>query len=386
MTDRSLVHEALVNGPSTHVFLMGIACYPHLADGGSRQAHDRWSFGLGQLSSTSASARRLATWFIAEFDCPNRPLGSVALLLSERKGGRSEFVNPRTGITHSVSKGTLSDTRKALLAALRRARHPDDQFIFYFGGHGVSGGVNDFYLLRDFGADRDAPLQNMINYADFMAGMKTQIPGRQFFVFDACRAQDERATANSNGGSGLVLADPALRLDLAQVEQCSLHSTERDGLAYGRKDHPSVCAQAFERAMRGAAGKRSVAGWNITSGRVCEAMSDFQTLGFGPNAGIVQRPDTGAYRDFPLRRLRSAPLVPVFMRRSDGQSLEGAQITCRANGAVVHRERSVAGRYWEGALGIGQHDFNVVLADGSRCHPVSDAVSPTHLPIDVEVT
>lgn len=384
MTGRSLVHEVAVKGPATHVLLIGIAHYPHLDGGGSRQAHPYWNFNLGQLSSTAASARRLAHWFISEFDCPNRPLGSVGLVLSETKG-HSEFQNARTGAVHTLVSGTLEETRKALKSALKRAHHPDDQFIFYFAGHGLSAGVNDFYLLRDFGSKRDAPLDHMISCSDLMAAMKTQVPSRQFFLFDACRTQDERATANQSGGSGLIVADPAGRLGLGAVEQCSLHSAERDGLSYGRRGEPSICAQAFERALKGAAGKRGIDGWNITSGRICEAMTDFQTLGFGPNAGIIQRPDPGAFRDFPLRGLRGPPQVPVFMRRRDGESLQGAQVTCLANGTIVHRERSVADRYWEGALAIGQHEFNVVLANGSACRPVIDAVSPTHLPIDVEV-
>jgi len=114
-------------------------------------------------------------------------------------------------------------------------------------------------------------------------------------------------------------------------------------------------------------------------------MSDFQTLGFGPNAGIVQKPDPAAYTDFPVRRLPGPPRVPVFMRRSDGGSLEGAAVTCKTNGAVVHTEPSVKERYWEGALDIGRHEFEVVLGDGGQCQPVTDAVTPTHLPIDLEV-
>ncbi len=380
----SIVHKVAVNGPATHAFLVGIADYPHLIGGSGPLA--RWDFGLGQLTSTTVSVRSLAEWFIRSFECSVRPLSTVSLVLSELGAQQSTFTNPSTGIVSSISRGTQKETRDALIDVLAQVGGPDDQFIFYFAGHGLSGGTNDFYLLRDFGIDHNGPLDAMINYADLLAGLRTQLPSHQFLVFDGCRDVQERAKANQTGGTGLITADPQIRLGIVQpMLQCSLLSTERDGLSYGKMGTPSVCVQAFLRALKGAAGKRGNNGWNVTSGRVCEAMSDFQTLGFGPNAGIVQRPDPAAYKDFPIRRLAGPPQVPVFMRRKDGQSLKGAAVTCKANGAIVCNEPSVPDSYWEGALDIGQHEFEVVLHSGERCLPYSDAVSPTHLPIDLEV-
>jgi len=383
MVETAFVHYVPVNGPATHVFLVGIADYPHLRRGSGALAN--WNFDLGQLSSPTASARRLATWFIREFVCPNRPLTSVSLVLSEPGPGPSQFTNPKTATSFTVPRGTRIETRDALIAALNMVANPDDQFIFYFSGHGLAAGANDFYLLRDFGADPNGPLDAMINYIELMAAMRAKFPSQQLLIFDGCRDVDERVEANATGGTGLLIADPTVRLGMAAVKQCSLHSTERDALSYGKRGEPSVCAQAFERALRGAAGKRSTQGWNITSARICEAMADFQTLGFGPNAGIVQRPDTGAYSDFPVLKLSGPPQVPVFMRRKDGISLQGAAVTCRANGAIVYSEPAVKETYWEGALAIGQHDFEVILAGGGHCQPVTDSVAPTHLPIDVEV-
>ncbi|UFW67789.1 caspase family protein (plasmid) [Rhizobium laguerreae] len=382
MVETSIVHDIPAGVPATHVFLIGISDYPHLDKGSGTPT--AWDFGLGQLSSPTASARRLAEWFINEFDCPRKPLATVSLVLSEPGAGAAQFTNPKTATTYAVPRGTKIQTRNALIAALAKSG-PDDQLIFYFSGHGLSAGLNDFYLLRDFGEDPNGPLDAMINYVQLMASMKAQLPSQQFFVFDGCRETVEQVEANPNGGSSLLTADPQVRLGLQAPLQCSLKSTERDALAYGKKGAPSVCAQAFERALRGAAGKRSTSGWNITSARICEAMADFQTLGFGPNAKIQQAPDLSAYKDFAVRGLPGPPQVPVFMRRKDGGSLQGAAVTCRSKGAVVHSEPSVKEIYWEGALSIGEHDFEVVLAGGNHCQPVTDAVSPTHLPIDVEV-
>lgn len=383
MVKTSIVHNVPVNGPATHVFLVGISDYPHLKNGSGALAN--WHFDLGQLSSPTASARRLSDWFIKDFSCPAKPLASVSLVLSELGNGPITYSNPKTGAMYQVPSGTMIETRDALIAALKKVVEPEDQFIFYFAGHGLSAGMNDFYLLRDFGSDPNGPLDSMINYAELMAGMRAQVPSLQFFIFDGCRDLDQRVQVNEGGGHGLVVADPLARLGCAAPQQCSLHSTEQDALAYGRKGEPSVCAQAFERALCGAAGKRKPGGWYITSGRICEAMADFQTLGFGPNAGIIQRPDPSAYKDFPVLKLAGPPQVPVFMRRKDGISLQGANVICRSNGTVVASEPSVKESYWEGSLAIGEHDFEVVLASGDLCQPVTDSVAPTHLPIEVEV-
>jgi len=384
VTDPSLIHAVDATGPVTHAFIVGMGDYPHLKGGSGARAI--WDFNLGQLTSTTASARRIASWLIENFECPHRPLASVRLVLSEPGNAPASFRNPSSGETFEVPRGTRLETRDALLAALRAVTDPDDQLLFYFAGHGLAGGVNNFYLLRDFGSDPNGPLDNMIKYSVFMAALGTQMPTQQMLVFDGCRDVDEKVEANRMGGSGLIPADPGIRSGIEfPVLQCSILSAERDSKSYGPRGRPSVCAQAFERALDGAAGKSSRDGWIITSGRLCEAMADFQTLGFGPNSGIVQRPDPAAYKDFPLRGLAGPPRVPVFMQRRDGQSLEGAQVTCTALNGQPTPAETVEHSYWEGRLPIGFHSFDVVLADQSRCRTVEDAVSPTHLPIDLDV-
>lgn len=382
MTDAAIVHSVDIEGPATHVFLAGIADYPHLLGGTGETT--QWSFQLGQLTSTSASARALADWFIAHFDCAHKPLKTVSLLLSEPGADPSRYTNPTTGEIKAVPRGTRVDVRNALKYALDQVESAEDQFIFYFGGHGVTGGVNDFYLLRDHGCDPAGPLENMINCSEFLSAMRYQRPTYQLLLFDGCRDVSEVASANENGGSGMVTSTPAMRLGLGPVTQCSIHSAQRDAKAYGKSGQPSVSAQAFLRAISGAGGKRSKAGWSVTSARLCEAMNDFQTLGFGPHAGLVQKLSTTAFQDFPVRGLKTIPKAPVFMRRLDGVSLAGASVKCRVAGEVVHEAASIAEAYWEGLLDIGPHEFEVVMGNGQACQKVEDTVILTHLPIDLE--
>src|SRR5690242_16561303 len=126
MTDPSLVHMGSSAARQTHVLLIGVGTYEHLLNGPEHLAADH--FGLDQLTSPPASARALAEWFIEGFDCPDRPLGSVRLLLSEASPAR--FRNPRTGAQYAVPDANLVNTRAAAIAWSEAATGVDDQLIF----------------------------------------------------------------------------------------------------------------------------------------------------------------------------------------------------------------------------------------------------------------
>lgn len=384
-TISAFVHEVDTTGPATHVILVGLSDYPHLRGGSGALA--RWHFSLGQLSSPSASARALADWYIEEFDNPARPLASLSLLLSEPGDQGAVYDNGATGISHTVPRGNTKDLRSAVLRVLERSG-PDDQLLFYFAGHGISAGLNDFYLLRDFGDEHDAPLDHMVNYSEFMEAMSTQIPSTQFYVFDACRDVDPRVDANTTGGTGLVTSDPETRLELGSVDLCSIMSTEKDARAYGPRGQPSVCAQAYLRAIAGAAGKKMGADWKITTLKMFEALKDFQTLGRGGHAGLKQVTDTDRFKDFPIRDLPGPPKVPVFLRRKDGASLKGSTLHYGSLGTERSERRALqlTEPQWEGLLDIGLYEFKVEVGPSRFLPAVSEMVFPTHLPLEVSDT
>src|SRR5271166_2453707 len=82
MADTALFYEAPnQRGPGTHVLLVGIGTYPYLI-GGAEPRPDI-AEGMRQLDAPSKSARSVADWFLGEFNNPDRPLASLALVLSE---------------------------------------------------------------------------------------------------------------------------------------------------------------------------------------------------------------------------------------------------------------------------------------------------------------
>jgi len=189
MSAQSLIHEGKAAPRQTHVLLIGIGTYENLIGGPGPLAPDH--FGLGQLTSPPASARLLADWFITNFDCPDRPLGTLRMLLSEASSAK--FQHPGTGAQHSVPEANLVNTRAAVADWIDAAANPDDQIIFYLCGHGLSGGLNEIYPLRDFGCDDpadDGPLARAINLNKFAVGLETVTASNQLLILDTCRERE----------------------------------------------------------------------------------------------------------------------------------------------------------------------------------------------------
>jgi hypothetical protein len=381
VTHASLVHQGPAAPRQTHVMLIGVGAYEHLPDGGGDPAEE--DFGLGQLTSPPASARALADWFIEHFECPDRPLGTVRLLLSERNP--ATYINPRTGETHAIPFPTLAETKLAVTEWSEGQVSDDDQLIFYFCGHGLSGGVDELYPLRDFGRngpEDDGPLARAINLNRFATSLATVRASNQLLILDTCREQEEFIEANNNDGARLIAARPTRRLGIAErMSQCVIHSTEPDSQARGRRGEASLCAQALMRALAGAAASRTGTTYHVRSILIPNAISDLQ--GRTVEEGYArQRSDTTRAANISVRRFIGKPDVPVFIRRQDGGSLAGSTVEHCPVGSgppVRHLARTDE---WEGALPIGQHRFVV----GRRDPPdldVEENVTPVYVTLEV---
>lgn len=388
MAKPGLVHHVPRSGtgPVTHAIIIGVSDYPHL-QGGSGALAER-TFGLGQLTSPAVSARELATWFIKSFTCLDRPLSSVWLLTSEPGAAAATFLNPASNVLVDLPRATLAETRNAVRDCLALCTNPDDRLIFYFCGHGLSGGMQNFYCLRDFGSDDEDPLGHAINYQNFAGMLEAQKPSNQLLLFDACRDQDAIATANQAGGSALGFADPNLRMGIVEpMRQCAIFSTGKDSKSYGKPNQPSLCASALLRGIRGAAARNKGHGWEVTSSRLLEAVTDFQALAFAPTADSAQKGDVGRFADISIRRLPGAPKIPVFIRRADGLSLKDASIKGfeTLTGTEIITVGKLPDDQWEGECPIGAYRFEVSPTGAGAPIEIEDMVAPTHLPINVEI-
>jgi len=127
--DRYLVHQNNSPAAATHAIVIGVGDYPHLL-GGSKTLSAS-NDGMGQLSSPPISARAFAKWLITSYWNPDKPLDTVALLLSESSA--SDFENPETAARITPARASYDQVELAIQDWARRgAENPDNLLIFIF--------------------------------------------------------------------------------------------------------------------------------------------------------------------------------------------------------------------------------------------------------------
>src|SRR5512147_609326 len=119
MPDPALVFEEAVNGPGTHVLIIGIGCYPRLLEGAEEDS--AIAEGMGQLDAPPISARKMAQWFLDNFKNADRPLASLALIISEPAIARFQHPKVAGGNGVSLPQGTIDEVCRAIVEWVGRA-------------------------------------------------------------------------------------------------------------------------------------------------------------------------------------------------------------------------------------------------------------------------
>ena len=249
---------ALDAQPATHVLVIGCG---HFADK-----------ALAPLTSSTASARALAGWFLdgalgrgPGFANPARGLGSLAILLSETADGQPSQVEGGP-----VPRAVFSAVQTALKAwATRAAANPDNTAILIMSSHGQSFGRQTAVLFEDYGSD---PAFNafagMTEVEQLTDALSNLAPRNKLLVFDCCRLPtDLNLIPGNNFGSPLITTalPPGASAHRPQV----LRSTRLGGAAYGQPGQPSLFSAALLDALGGCAADPGD-DWKIGSFRVGE--------------------------------------------------------------------------------------------------------------------
>ncbi|HUG30217.1 MAG TPA: caspase family protein [Candidatus Limnocylindria bacterium] len=375
------VHRRRVAGPATHAIVIGVSHYPHLNGGGGRLSTARE--GMGQLSSPTVSARAFASWLIEELEDPNKPLASVALLLSERR--RKRFRNPRTKKELLVEKATLPNVAAAIADWKAQGdRNPEHRLIFYFCGHGIAQGADVALLMADFGSDPNDALLGALDFVRFRSGMDACTARQQVYFVDACRASSDTLLAQlGRAGLPVIAPNPNAPRPPQPSQQPIYYSTLAGQDAYGRAKQPSIFTDALLRSFSGAGADDTNGDWRVETTQLNRAIDVYMQRAIESGQSRAQVPATVELSTFDLHFLSRPPVVPTVVQCQPSEETELARLSWGLAGQPRRTERPPEPRRWELELPLGDYEFRAELA-GQPLRSRTMSVRPVERRVSLE--
>jgi hypothetical protein len=382
------VHLDELIQPGTHALVIGVGRYPYLIGGDAPSPN---ADGMKQLTSPPISARKFANWLIDEYRDDNRPLASVALLLSE--DDPQPFINRRARLQYHVQDSTIANIVTAIKQWKQRGdTSTDNRLIFYFCGHGVSQGDDMALLASDFGSDDDNPLNSALDFRKLTLGLKKCTASQQLFFIDACRANSDVLIGHSDGYAGVVPLKPDRRPDtLPRRLFVPYYATLAGDRSHARPGKVSLFTEALLKALGGAASDNPEGDWRVTTARLQEAVDHFmKERSFAGVIAGVQVPVVGEMPVFEFHHLPGPPMVPVYITCLPSQDNAVAEFVCRNHGQVQSRrlkteiDVSNPTAEWAFELLFGDYEFEASVAmQDIRCAQIN--VRPTYRRVKLQV-
>ena len=368
--------------PRTHLFVVGVGAYRHLAGGREPLDHLR-GVRLSQLSSPPMSARALTDWFVGEMENPDTPLGSVELLLSPPDA----YALPSGGSV-DVEAATIGNIAEAFDAWFARCnRHQDNMAIFYFCGHGVLREVVAL-LAEDFGRSEQRPFEASVDFTMTFEGMAQSVARRQLYMVDACR-QVMRSTLALQRIDATALAIGMFEREHHR-DAPILYASAEDDRAYARSGRPTRLAEALLRGLAGLGSELVDGRWVVTPRRLLEAASELVATESAPDAPM-QRPRLGgehAGLAAALHRLPGPPKVPVTFECVPEEAMRLAELSLvSARDATRSYRRGPSPERWTLEVDPGDYDVAARFSTGDYRETVKPfvAMPPPPPPFPLEV-
>ena len=262
MPDPALIFSDPADRAGTHVLLIGIGDYPWLEGGAKCTTPARMAaaMGLRQLGAPPLSMREMADWFLDGFANPDKPLASVALLLSEPE--------PASYRGQAVPRGAIADVKRAVAAWVTRANaRRDNALIFAFCGHGMQSGQNSVLLCRDFARNEQSIYDGAIDFEDFRIALSTRMPDTQLLLIDACRTRDLEIPplGQATPGDPLIGVASTMPRNNTQALQCVQYATSPNTTAWGPDNGASLFTRALLDSLAGGGADRTQQWWVTTT-------------------------------------------------------------------------------------------------------------------------
>ena len=364
---------AATEAPTLHALVIGVGHYPHFEGGGRTERREY--VGMRQLTSPVISAHKVVDWLLHERDSADYPLGSLEVLVSSPE----HFGIPSPdGTKMRVSAPTMSNLRAAVGRWKRAAeKHPDNQSLFYFCGHGLSAGFNDTLLLEDFGRRSQNHFAGAINVPGFLAAMQTSKVPNQLYFFDACMVDGSgRLQPFQQYGDSLVGPQEAYS---GQAKQVSLWASSPMRAARGYLDgRASVFAEAVIAALRGAAAERVRGHFQVSTSSLKRAIDTYVRTRAPEARQVVDLRSMTI--DFPLGDLLE-PVIPVTVRchtetlNRDAIFSYWRSPRIEGSEAVETRARGHDGP-WHTQVALGKYCFGAEFDDAADYKGEEEAYPP----------
>jgi hypothetical protein len=357
-----IYHDDTVTGSATHLLIIAASHYPYLLGGDgpfTTEDHD----GMKQLTSPSFSARELVEWFLdTPYHNPDKPLASIALLISERN--IPPFEHPKASNPSAVETATMANASKAINEWKERGdSHPDNLMLFFFCGHGIAQGPEVALLCSDYGADKNAPLNAAIHFTALHQGMDRCKAAYQCYFIDACRTSSD-TLIESYGFAGLpiIQAKRNARRGLPPRQAPVFYSTLAGEAAYGRPNQPTVYTEALIDGLNGTGASDRDGSWCIYTTELNTAVG----TAVSSMGSQVQYPTTGNLTSFMLHQLRSPPVVPITVGCRPKANNQAWTMLYRQDNVEIER-RPPAADDWRTKVVSGSYQFVALDAGNEIC-------------------
>lgn len=318
--------------------------------------------GMEQLSSPTASARAFADWTLSsDFDNPEKPLGSVSLLLSEHE--ERTFTLP-SGETVNVPTADAEHVDDALSDWFERANsHPDNLAVFFFSGHGLTSGADMALILSDYGCKQINPLKGAIDLKGVQLAMDTCKASNVVWFIDACRKHSKFLDGKGNIGVSPIMPDADRRIELSKpAESYVLYSALIDSAAYGREGQPSEFTNVLIKGLKQFGAVDNEGDWWVTTSGLAEILHNCVGMALW-DKGLDQKIEVGRQSLFNLTKAKvDEDKITTYVTTKNRDFWEFVRLSCSTNIEEVHsingRDLLVAQQpAWEIGLSPNQYHF-----------------------------
>ncbi|MCG8429112.1 MAG: caspase family protein, partial [Chromatiales bacterium] len=331
--------------------------------------------GMKQLTSPSYSARELVKWFFdMPYNNPDKPLASIALLISERNV--PPFTHPKATNASAVGPATMANASAAINEWKDRGDNdPNNLMLFYFCGHGIAQGPEVSLLCSDYGADKNAPLNAAIHFTAFHQGMDGCKAAYQCYFIDACRtSSDTLIESYKFAGLPIIQSKGDARRNLPPRQAPVFYSTLSGEAAYGRPNLPTFYTESLINGLNGTGASDRDGSWCIYTTELNTAVG----TAVSSMGRQVQYPTTGNLTSFVLHHLKSSPIVPVTIGCNPKTNNQSWTMLYRQGGIELDR-RPPALEDWQTKVATGSYQFIALDAgDEIGTNPPERYVGPPY--------